>query len=157
MNFTFINYLSGIVAIFKLMNRYYVLLMLLFFGCASKPKAPTVHISLINNDSSVKFKGLDYAVISEIDRDSVFGTWENLLPVFRMPADTDLKNYQPVQPGSYQLKDSAVVFTPDTPFTKGQIYFVRYFEFDKGDNIWDYIKGKKKLGKIQYIDLIFKK
>ena len=74
-----------------------------------------------------------------------------------MPADTDLKNYQPVQPGSYLLKDSTVVFTPDTPFTKGQIYFVRYFEFNKGDNIWDYIKGKRKLGKIQYIDLIFKK
>ena len=132
-------------------------LLLLFFGCASKPKTPPVHISLINNNRSVKFKGLDYAVISEIDRDSVFGTWENLLPVFRMPADTNLKNYQPVQPGSYQLKDSTVVFTPDTPFTKGRIYFVRYFEFDKGDNIWDYIKGKKKLGKIPYTDLIFKK
>ncbi len=130
---------------------------MLFFGCASKPKTPPVHISLINNNRSVKFKGLDYAVIREIDRDSVFGTWENLLPVFRMPADTDLKNYQPVQPGSYQLKDSTVVFTPDTPFTKGQIYFVRHFEFDKGDNIWDYIKGKKKLGKIPYTDLIFKK
>jgi hypothetical protein len=139
------------------MNRFAVLFILFFFGCASKPKAPSVHISLINNNRSVKFKGLDYAVISEIDRDSVFGTWENLLPVFRMPADTDLKNYQSVQPGSYQLKDSTVVFTPDTPFTKGQIYFVRYFEFDKGDNIWDYIKGKKKLGKIPYIDLIFKK
>lgn len=134
-----------------------MLYLLLFFGCATKPKAPPVHINLINNNRSVKFKGLDYAVISEIDRDSVFGTWENLLPVFRMPADTNLKNYQPVQPGSYQLKDSTVVFTPDTPFTKGQIYFVRYFEFDKGDNIWDYIKGKKKLGKIPYTDLIFKK
>jgi hypothetical protein len=139
------------------MNRFAVLFILLLFGCTSKPRAPSVQISLINNNRSVKFKGLDYAMISEIDRDSVFGTWENLLPVFRMPSDTDLKNYQPIQPGLYQLKDSAVVFTPDTPFTKGQIYFVRYFEFDKGDNIWDYIKGKKKIGKIPYIDLIFKK
>ena len=85
------------------------------------------------------------------------GIWKNLIPVFRMPADTDLKNYQPIQPGLYQLKDSAVVFTPDTPFVNSQTYFVRYFEFTKGSSIMDFIKGKRKPGSINFIDLIFKK
>jgi hypothetical protein len=129
---------------------------MLCFGCTPPPKTPTVQISLIDNDRSVKFKGLDYAIISEINRDSVPGIWQNLLPVFKMPADTDLKSYQPIQPGQYQLADSAVVFTPDTPFVKGQTYFIRYFEFGENSDKWAYIKGTKQLGKIPYKDLIFK-
>ncbi|HEY4327075.1 MAG TPA: hypothetical protein VGN20_24020 [Mucilaginibacter sp.] len=133
-----------------------VILIILCIGCTPKSKAPAIHISLTDSNRSVKFKGLDYAIISEINRDSVSGIWENLLPVFKMPIDTDLKNYQPMQPGRYQLKDSAVVFTPDTPFVKGQSYFIRYFEFGENSDKWAYIKGIKQLGKIPYKDLIFK-
>jgi hypothetical protein len=134
-----------------------VLLLLLFcLGCNHRHKIPDVHISLINNNRSVKFKGLDYAVISEINRDSVQGIWQGLLPVFRMPADTDLKNYQQAQPGIYRVKDSAVVFTPDTPFVKGQIYYMRYYQFDDGQTVWDFIKDEKRPGSKHYIDLIFK-
>ena len=132
-------------------------LLLLCLGCTTKTKTPAIQISLINNNRSIKFKGLNYAILSEINRDSTPGVWQNLIPVYRMPADTDMKNYQQAQPGLYQLKDSAVVFTPDTPFAKGQTYFIRYFQFDEGDNKWDYIRGKKKLGEIPHIDLIFKK
>jgi hypothetical protein len=138
------------------MKRSAWFLLLICFGCAHKPKTPEVHISLINNNHSVEFKGLDYAIISEINRDSVPDVWEHLLPVYRMPADTDLKNYQPVQHGLYQLKDSALVFTPDTPFVKGKTYFMRYYQFGGGVNVWDFIKGKKKLRSIRYIDLVFK-
>jgi hypothetical protein len=130
-------------------------LLLFCFACTSKSKAPVVHISLTDSNHSVKFKGLDYAIISEIGRDSIPGMWESLLPVYRMPADTDLKNYQPVQHGHYTLKDSAVIFTPDTAFIKGQTYFMRYYQF-KGENIWDYIKGKKRLGAVGYSDLVIK-
>jgi hypothetical protein len=130
--------------------------IILFIGCTHKPRTAGVHASLVNNKSSVEFKGLDYAIISEINRDSVPGIWQNLLPVFKMPVDTDLKNYQPMQPGRYQLLDSAVVFTPDTPFVKGQTYFIRYFEFGENSDKWAYIRGIKKLGKIPYKDLIFK-
>jgi hypothetical protein len=131
------------------------ILLLFCFACTPKPKAPIVHISLTNSNRSVKFTGLDYAIISEINRDSTAGIWETLLPVYRMPADTDLKNYQPVQHGVYTLKDSAVVYTPDTPFVKGKTYFMRYYQF-KGENIWDFIKGKKRLGAAGYCDLVIK-
>jgi len=89
---------------------------------------------------------MDYAVLSDINRDSLQAMWQSLLPVYRMPADTDLKNYQPLQPGVYQLKDSAVLFTPDTPFAQNKTYFMRYYKFGEGDDLWAYIKNKKKAG-----------
>jgi hypothetical protein len=138
------------------MKRSVSLLLLFCVSCAHKPKVPSVHISLVNNNKSVKIAGLDYAIISEINRDSVAGIWENLLPVYRMPADTDMKDYQPVQGGVYQLKDSSVVFTPDTPFANTKTYFIRYYQFGKGDSALDLLKEKKKLGSTTYIDLVFK-
>lgn len=137
------------------MKKAALILLLFCFACASKPKTPVIHISLTDSNHAVKVRGLDYAIVSEIGRDSVPGIWENFLPVYRMPADTDLKNYQPIQHGLYTLKDSAVVFTPDTPFVKGQTYFMRYYQF-KGENVWDYIKGKKRLGEVRYSDLVIK-
>lgn len=140
-----------------MINRriYSGLLLLICFGCSSKPKFNTLHISLVNNNRSVKFTGLDYAIMSEIKRDSIPGIWQSLIPVYRMPADTELKSYLPVQPGTYQLKDSAIVFTPDTPFFKNKSYFMRCYQFENSGNIWDYMKGKKKLGNIRYVDLNF--
>jgi hypothetical protein len=136
------------------MKRSVWFLVLFCLSCTSTPKTPSVHLSLVNNNYSVKFKGLDLTVISEINRDSA--AWQTLLPVYRMPSDTDLKNYQPAQPGTYQLKDSAIVFTPDTPFSKGQIYFMRFYQFGGGSSPMDFIRGRKKLGNTRYMDLIFK-
>lgn len=137
------------------MKKVLFIIILFCFGYKQQSKEPVVNISLVDSNHSVKFSGLDFAVISEINRDSVQDAWRGLLPVFKMPADTDLKDYQPVQPGVYRLKDSAVVFTPDTPFDKGKTYFMRYYRFDKNGGVMDFIKGKKKLRETPYIDLIF--
>jgi len=126
------------------------LIALLLIGCSQKAKAPAVYVSV--EGKSIKFSGLDYAIISDINRDSVPGIWETLLPVYKMPADTDLKNYQPVQHGTYILKDSAVVFTPDTPFIKNQRYFMRYYQFGNGITAADLFTGKKQLGRVPYRD-----
>jgi len=131
------------------------LLLIFCFACSPKPKSSSVHISLVNNKQALKFTGLDNAIVNEINRDSVREVWQTLLPVYKMPADSDLKNYQPVQPGTYMVKDSAVLFTPDTPFVKGQAYFMRYYRF-KGENVWDYIQGKKRLGNVEHVDLVVK-
>jgi len=131
------------------------LLLFFLFSCAEKQHAPSVHISLVNDNKSIKFTGLDKDIATEISRDSIPEVWENMVPVFKLPADTDLKNYQPVQHGLYSLKDSSVVFTPDTPFVKGQAYFMRYYIF-KGSDIWDYLKGKKRLGNVSYQDLVIR-
>lgn len=138
------------------MKKLIGVLLLLCLGCAHKPAAPNVHVSLTDSGRSVKFSGLDYAIASEINRDSLQSSWQGLLPVFRMPADTDLKDYQPVQPGTYHLKDSAVVFTPDTPFDAHKTYFMRYYRLSKTNETMDFIQGKKKLREIPYTDLVFK-
>jgi hypothetical protein len=138
------------------MKKTALILLLLLVACNHKPQTPVVHITLVNNNRSIKFTGLDYAIISEINRDTVQGIWQGLIPVFRMPADTDMKDYQSALNGKYTLIDSVVVFTPDAPFGKNQTYFLRYFEFGERNSTWDFIKGKKKLGKTPHIDLIFK-
>jgi hypothetical protein len=132
------------------------ILLVLCLACTPKPETPAAKVMLVDSGRSVKFTGLDYAVMSEISRDTTAGLWQGLIPVYRMPADTDVKDYQPVQPGKYELKNRAVVFTPDTPFVKDHTYFIRYYQFDGGEDLSDIIKGKKKLGRPHYIDLIFK-
>jgi len=99
---------------------------------------------------------MDYGIISEINRDSVPRVWQSLIPVYKLPADTDLKDYQPAQPGVYKIIDSAVVFTPDTPFINGKTYFMRYYKFDEGHSTMDFLKGSSRLRNVPYDDLIFK-
>ncbi len=79
-----------------------------------------------------------------------------MFAIYRLPADTDMKDYQPTQPGKYLLKDSALVFTPDTPFIKQQSYFVRYYNYADNTTIWDYLRHKTTKGQLHYTDLIFK-
>jgi hypothetical protein len=133
--------------------------VLLFFniGCTTnKNNNNAVQVGFENNKQAVRISGLDNAVIHEINRDPAGGNWQSLLPVYRMPADTDLKNYQPVQPGTYQIKDNAVIFTPDTPFMAHQTYFVRYYKFDAGNKVSDFIMGHNRPGSLHYSDLIIK-
>ncbi|QHS55019.1 hypothetical protein GWR56_05505 [Mucilaginibacter sp. 14171R-50] len=135
----------------------HILIIFLFiFACTPTKHPAGVRLSLVNNRQSIQIKGLDYAVMQDIARDTDNTVWQSLVAVYRMPADTDLKNYQPVQPGHYLLKDSAVVFTPDTPFVKGQTYFIRNYRLGEGARLIDYIKGHSQPGRTHFIDLIFK-
>jgi hypothetical protein len=126
------------------------------FGCTANKDNNVVQVNLTPDKHAVKISGLDNAIIQEIGRDSAGSNWQSLLPVYRMPADTDMKNYQPVQPGVYIIKDGVVVFTPDTPFVAHQTYFIRYYKFDADNNAIDFIRGNNKPGSLHYTDLIFK-
>ncbi|HZY36996.1 MAG TPA: hypothetical protein VFE53_10125 [Mucilaginibacter sp.] len=137
------------------MKRYSWLLLLMCVGCVHRHKTSAVHIRLINNKLSIEFFEPDPSVMGEINRDS--GTWQNIFPVYRMPLDTDMKDFQRPQPGSYSLSGDAVIFTPDTPFIRGQTYFLRCYQFGEGKGTWDIIKHKQKLGSQPYTDLTFKK
>lgn len=138
------------------MKKSILFLLLILMGCKLKPAANTIHIILIDSDKHVKITGMDFAIMQEISRDTTTNIWQNLIQVYRMPADTEMKDFQPIQPGKYMVKDSAVVFIPDTPFRPHQTYFMRYYQYDKGSTAWDYIKNHQKPGKKQYRDLIFK-
>ena len=136
-------------------KKYTFLLLFALLGCKTKPSENLIHISLTDSRQHLKIAGLDYAIMKEINRDTTTNIWKNLIQVYRMPADTDMKDFEPIQPGKYLVKDSAVVFIPDTPFMQHQTYFVRYYQYDKGSTAWDYIKYNQKPGKKQYKDLIF--
>lgn len=128
---------------------------LFFTSCSNEPKPTVIHISKIN-ERVIKISGLDNAVLQDIARDSAGGNWQALVPVYKMPADTDLKNYQPVQPGTYHVKDNSVIFTPDTPFVAHQTYFVRYYKYDTANKASDFIMGRNRPGGLHYSDLVFK-
>ena len=130
-------------------------LMVFSFGCSRQSKMPAIHLRLVDRGRSVALTGIDPSIMGEISRDATRDNWENLIPVFRMPADTDMKDFQPVQHGMYRLKDSVVVFTPDTAFVKGQSYFIRYYQFNGGLTTWDMVRKQKKLGSVAHLDLVF--
>ena len=138
------------------MKKILWLIVLINLGCTAKNDNKAVRVSFTNNKHAIQISGLNNAIIQDIARDSVNGSWQSLLPVYRMPADTDMKNYQPVQPGTYQIRDSVVIFTPDTPFVAHQTYFVRYYKFDEGNKVSDFIMGHNRPGSVQYSDLTFK-
>lgn len=142
------------LAAFYKMRKFVWLLLLSYFSCVH-PKTPAVHIRFVNNNLSIEFVALDSSVKAEINRESA--SWQNIFPVYRMPADTDMKDFQQQQPGAYRLAGDAIIFTPDTPFIKGQTYFLRCFRFGEGKSTWDIIRHKQKLGSQAYTDLTFKK
>jgi hypothetical protein len=124
-------------------------------GCSNHPKPIDVKISLTDSNRSLKITGFDKLIVADIGRDTNNEAWQSLLPIYKMPVDTDMKDYQNVQPGKYVVKDSLVTFTPDTAFAKGQAYFLRYFQHDEGTSAWKLIMEKKKPGSISYKDLVF--
>ena len=131
------------------------LVLILCLGCTRQPPKIDIKISLTDSNRSLKISGFDKAVIADIGRDTANDAWQSLLPVYKMPADTDMKDYQKAQPGNYKVEDSVVVFTPDTLFKKGQSYFLRYYPHAEGASAWQYIKDKKRPGDLSYKDLVF--
>jgi hypothetical protein len=139
------------------MKYFFTFLALLFlFGCKGRSAKINVKIALSADRRSLFISGMDKAVIAEIGRDSGNDAWQALLPVCKMPADTELKEYQDVQPGKYVIADSVIVFTPDTSFKKGQSYFLRYYQYQQGADVWQLIRDNKRPGSLSYKDLIFK-
>lgn len=131
-------------------------MLLVFAGCGRRSGKMNIFVSLTDSNHSIIIAGFDRAIIADIGRDTAGGVWQSLLPVYKMPGDTDMKDYQNAQPGNYRLKDSVIIFTPDTPFKKDKVYFIRYYQHTEGANAWQYIRDKKRPGELQYIDLIFK-
>lgn len=133
-----------------------LLLIGLCFSCTTKTTQPVLDISLDSSKQALKISGLSNTIVQDINRDTTTNKWQQLIPVYRMPADTDMKDFQPIQPGNYSVKDSAIFFTPDTPFKSNQQYFMRYYRYNDDPGIWGFIKGKRRPGKVNYTDWIFK-
>lgn len=139
-----------------LVKRYLWILIFFCCGCKREAPQPTVDIALVNNNHSLKITGIDSIILNDIDRDTA-KNWQSLFAISRLPADTDLKDYQPAQPGKYRVSKGSVIFTPDTPFVNQQTYFLRYYRHGSNKDVWDYVRGRSKPGQLHYTDLIFKR
>ena len=138
------------------MKRQVFILLLFCVACAQKTDKTSIVIGLTITNRAIKIRGLDKSIMTEISRDTSNYAWQSLFSVYKMPADTDLRDYQNVQPGQYKAQDSVVIFTPDTAFKKGQVYFLRYYQHDEQVSGWQYISGKKRPGSLSYKDLVFR-
>jgi len=131
--------------------------VIMLLGCGSKHHHNIIKIALADSGKRLEVTGIAEDILQEINRDTVGTVWQTLIPVYRMPADTDMNDFQRPQPGKYVVNGSAILFTPDTPFAQHAVYFVRYYQYGEGNTEWDFIKQQKRLGKTPYIDLIFKR
>ncbi|EHQ26769.1 hypothetical protein [Mucilaginibacter paludis] len=139
-------------------------LYLCFFllGCAAcnspsatPPNPFTIHLS--KDSQSVYIRGLDYAALQQLKKDTLTrDAWQSLFPVYSMPADTTMKDFQQEQPGTYTVGDSAVNFKPDTAFKKMQLYFVRFYGNNSAISTLKLLQKKANLKGPQYIEAVFK-
>ncbi|WP_448701022.1 hypothetical protein ACFGVR_02940 [Mucilaginibacter sp. AW1-3] len=128
-------------------------------GCHSA--AVTEHdksrIALSKDSQMVVVSGLDYAVLQELKKDSLPPeAFKTLFPVYRMPADTDMKNDQNEQPGVYQITDSLITFKPDTAFKKSQTYFARFYGHSTGNTPGKLAQGQGNLKAPKFTEVVFK-
>ena len=137
-------------------NVCFIWLVLMCLSCMHRTPTANIRIGLVDSNRAVQISGFDRAIIEDIGRDTANEVWQNLLPVYKMPTDTDMKDFQNAQPGHYKVADSVVVFTPDTAFKKGQVYFLRWYQYDKIGDAMQYIRRKKKTGAMSYKDLLFR-
>jgi hypothetical protein len=135
------------------MKKIYPILFLLCFGC-NKPDPVNIKAELTANNTTLTISGIDSVILNDIARDSL-ANWPSLFPVYRMPADTDMRDYQNEQPGIYRVSGGTLFFKPDTAFKHHQPYFLRYYKHAVGKDAWDYIKNNNHKGAAPYIDITF--
>jgi hypothetical protein len=132
---------------------------ILFFLSCHSPSATNrgnVNIRLSTDSQSVYISGLEYAILHDLKTDTLNNqALHSLFSVYRMPADTDLKDLQPQQPGKYRVTDTSIVFTPDTAFVKHQRYFVRYYGGPLADSQAEVLQSKAKLEGQHYKEVVF--
>src|ERR1700742_4320875 len=100
------------------MRKLYLLVIIVLMSCGSADKVH-IAVSLTSNGSTLKITGTDSLILNDLARDTA-NHFDGLAPVYKMPADTDMKDYQKAQPGKYSIKNGELLFTPDTAFIKGQ-------------------------------------
>jgi hypothetical protein len=136
------------------MKKLWLILLVLLAACSSAHEDQiTVTVS---GKNEIRIHGIPAEALKQLAADTSKIIWQSLLPVYRQPADEDLIDDQPEQPGKYKIVNSDISFTPDTAFVKGQPCFVRYYRYAEGGSLWDIVRKKNKPGEHPYTDVPFK-
>ncbi len=138
------------------MKKTLCLLFCICLGCAKKPAQSALKVTVISA-TTISITNIDNNLLANTRQDTIANAqWQSLLPVYHMPADTDMMDYQNPQPGKYTIKNNRIIFSADTPFRKGQSYFARFYHFQDDSNIWTLLKGNWKQHTSQYKECVFK-
>ena len=141
------------------MRRLWLVFFVIICSChsAGVNGYDTTHITLSHDSQQVCVSGIDYSVLQQFKKDSLTTeAFQRILSVYRMPADTDMKDYQNEQPGVYHITDSLITFKPDTPFKKCQTYFARFYGHAMGNTPTDLAQGKGNLKAPKFTEVVFK-
>jgi len=132
--------------------------MLICASCHAPTSTETkVSIHLSKDSQTVCISGLEYSILHELKQDSLTQeNWQGIFPIYHMPADTDMKDLQPEQPGKYQITDSLITFKPDTPFKKQQQYFARFYGNGTNFSTGSLIRNKSNLKGQSFKEVVFK-
>ena len=123
----------------------------------SASEANQINIHLSKDSQTVCISGLEYAILHEMKQDSLTQeNWQGIFPIYRMPTDTDLKDLQPEQPGTYQITDSLLTFKPDTAFKKHQQYFARFYGNGTNFSTSNLLRSKSNLKGQSFTEVVFK-
>jgi hypothetical protein len=138
------------------MKKLFIFILLIITACKNKTDNKVI-VQVDKTNGIVKVSGIQLVTLHGIKADTLsMEAFQNLLPVYAMPADTDMRNDQPAIKGTYTVSDSTLNFTPDTAFKAGQTYFARYYRYDEQITGMDLVMHRRKLGKANYSELIFK-
>lgn len=119
--------------------------------------ANRISIHLSKDSQTVCISGLDYSILQDMKKDTLsLESWQGVFPVYRMPADTDMKDMQSEQPGKYKVTDSTITFKPDTAFIKHQQYFARFYGGTTNFTPTNLIRSKTNLKGQNYTEVMFK-
>ncbi len=136
---------------------YLLLFVVAFVGCHGGSKIKdTTYIHLSRDSQTVILGGLEYAALQQLKKDTLnLQAFQDLFPVYKMPADTDMKDYLKAQRGTYQITDSLIIFKPDTAFAKHQAYFARFYGYTVDNSAARLAQGKANLNGPKFKEVIF--
>lgn len=124
---------------------------------STAPQSKRASIYLSSDSQRVCIGGLAYSVIQELKKDTLTrDAWQSLFPVYKLPADTTMKDFQKELPGTYLVTDSGITFKPDTAFKIHQQYVARFYGDSPAISTLKLLQKKADLKGPEYVEAVFK-
>ena len=118
----------------KVENLFHIISFIFLIASGCKPPVQSANnstllvIRLSPDSSAVELRGVPSEVLADFKSDSLTEKeWNSFFAIYKVPADSELRDIERPLKGIYVIKDSIVNFTPAEPFHKNQSYFVQCY------------------------------
>ena len=132
---------------FKNVFHAILFILVIFYGCKQSAKKETSLIIKVSADSiGVELHNIPSFIIDNFAADTLTQAhWKSFFAVYKEPGNPELRDIQAPLKGTYSIKDSLIIFTPDAGFIKGNKYFVQCYAKKLLLEPQDLISNNKKL------------